>query len=89
MVATAYVWKGLLRRDIGLQMLRAGFATVYEAKTGAEFGEGLEPKYRKAEQRAKLKRKGMWSGDMKDYESPRDYKNRYTMKENTTQRQEP
>ncbi len=44
-VATVYVWKGLLRRDVGLQMLRAGLATVYEAKSGAEFGVGLEEKW--------------------------------------------
>ena len=52
-----------------------GLATVYEAKTGAEFG-AFEDKYRKAEQWAKLKRKGMWSGNKKDFESPRDYKTR-------------
>ena len=56
-------------------MLRMGLATVYEAKTGAEFGD-LEEKYRRAEKWAKLKRKGMWAGKEKDYESPRDYKNR-------------
>ncbi len=56
-------------------MLKAGFATVYEAKTGAEFGN-LEAKYRKAEARARSKRKGMWSGPQKDYESPREYKTR-------------
>lgn len=76
-VATAYVWKGLLRRDVGLQMLRAGLATVYEAKSGAEFGVGLEEKYRKAEWWAKLRRKGMWAGKSKDFESPRKYKTKY------------
>ena len=76
-VGTAYVRRGLLRRDVGLQMLRAGFATVYEAKTGAEFGEGLEAKYRRAEWWAKTKRIGMWAGRRKDFESPREYKTRY------------
>jgi endonuclease YncB( thermonuclease family) len=76
-VATVYVRKGILRRDIGLQMLRAGWATVYEANTGAEFGEGLEEKYRKAEWWAQMKRKGMWAGDKKDFESPREYKTRH------------
>ena len=52
-----------------------GLATVYEAKSGAEFGE-LEAKYRKAEQWAKQKRKGLWSGKKVDFESPRDYKTR-------------
>ena len=74
-VATVYVRRWLLRRDVGLQMLRMGLATVYEAKAGAEFGE-LEGKYRSAEQWAKLKRKGMWGGSQKDFESPRDYKTR-------------
>ena len=54
-------------------MLKAGLATVYEASEGAEFG-GLEVKYRQAEEKAKKKRKGMWAGNPKDYESPRDYK---------------
>jgi len=79
-VATVYVRKWLLRRDVGLQMLRMGWATVYEAKSGAEFGH-LEDKYRKAESWAKLKRKGMWGGKKKDYESPRDYKSRMALGE--------
>lgn len=74
-VATVYVWRWLWKRDVGLQMLKAGFATVYEAKSGAEFGE-LESKYRTAEQWAKKRRKGMWRGKKEDYESPRDYKSR-------------
>lgn len=56
-------------------MLKAGLATVYEAKSGAEFGN-LEFKYRRAEARAKIKRKGIWSGKKEDFESPRDYKTR-------------
>ncbi|EXJ87106.1 hypothetical protein A1O3_04064 [Capronia epimyces CBS 606.96] len=78
-VGTVYVWKGLLRRDVGLQILRAGLATVYEAKSGAEFGDGLEKKYRSAEWWAKTKRKGMWAASNKDYESPRAYKTRHGM----------
>ena len=77
-VATVYVRKGLLRRDVGLQMIRAGMATVYEAKSGAEFrGAGTEQQYRKAEWWAKTKRLGMWSGNKKDFESPREYKTRH------------
>ena len=56
-------------------MLKRGLATVYEAKSGAEFGE-LENKYRSAEKWAKMKRTGMWSGNKKDFESPREYKTR-------------
>jgi endonuclease YncB( thermonuclease family) len=56
-------------------MLKAGMATVYEAKSGAEFGD-LEDKYRQVEAQARSRRKGIWSGKQKDFESPRDYKNR-------------
>lgn len=73
-VATVYVRRWLLRRDVGLQMLKRGLATVYEAKHGAEFG-GREVEYRSAERWAKVKRKGMWAErNKKNYESPRDYK---------------
>jgi endonuclease YncB( thermonuclease family) len=58
-------------------MLRAGFATVYEAKSGAEFGVGLEEKYRKAEWWSKLRKRGIWAGKSKDFESPREYKTRH------------
>lgn len=75
-VGTVYIRKGILRRDVGLQMLRAGFATVYEAKGGADFGgPDREKAYKEAEEVAKRKRKGMWAA--KDLESPREYKNRF------------
>ncbi len=54
-------------------MIRAGMATVYEGKIGAEFGES-EKEYRKVEQWAKIWKRGMWAGKAEDYESPRDYK---------------
>jgi endonuclease YncB( thermonuclease family) len=72
-VATVWVRRFLFRRDVGKEMLKAGFATIYEAKMGAEFGD-FEERYRKTEEVAKRKKLGMWSGKMKDYESPRDYK---------------
>jgi endonuclease YncB( thermonuclease family) len=72
-VATVWVRRFLFRRDVGKAMLRAGMATVYEAKMGAEFGD-FEEKYRKAEAKAKRKKVGMWKGNLADYESPRDYK---------------
>ena len=70
-----YVRRGLLRRDVGLQMLKRGLATVYEAKTGAEFG-AVEEKYRKAEWWAKKRKKGIWGGTATAFESPREYKAR-------------
>ncbi|KAI4231479.1 MAG: hypothetical protein L6R40_007729 [Gallowayella cf. fulva] len=82
-VATVYVRKWLLRRDVGLEMLKRGWATVYQAKSGAEFGQS-EMKYRRAEERAKLKKRGMWSGNQKDLESPRDYKTRMSQAPKST-----
>ncbi|KAL8671713.1 MAG: hypothetical protein Q9168_003784 [Polycauliona sp. 1 TL-2023] len=73
-VGTVFVRRWLLRSDVGLQMLKEGLATVYEAKSGAEYG-GREVKYKRAEELAKSKKRGMWSGG-KRYESPRDYKTR-------------
>ncbi|KAI0164657.1 SNase-domain-containing protein [Xylariaceae sp. FL1272] len=74
-VATVYVRRFLIRRDVGLEMLKMGLATTYEAKSGAEFG-GLEEKYKAAEVKAKAKRRGIWSGKPAHFESPRDYKTR-------------
>lgn len=76
-VATVYIRKGLLRRDVGLQMLKTGLAGVYEAKSGTEFGgEGFEEKYRAAEETARKKKIGMWS-ENKALETPREFKNRF------------
>jgi len=74
-VATVWVRRFFFRKDVGMEMLKAGMATIYEAKMGAEFGD-FEEKYRKAEEIAKSKKKGMWAGKLADYESPRDYKTR-------------
>lgn len=52
---------GLFGRDVGLQMLKQGHATVYEAKFGSEFG-GMEDKYRAAEKKAKSHGLGLWKG---------------------------
>ncbi|PYH50036.1 thermonuclease family protein [Aspergillus saccharolyticus JOP 1030-1] len=67
------------RRDVSYEMLKKGLATVYEAKTGAEFGGAeRERKYRQAEWWAKLRGLGMWKGFRRNdaWESPRDYKTR-------------
>lgn len=73
-VATVYVRRWFLRRDVGLQMLKKGLATVYEAKSGAEFGD-LEDKYRRAEGWAKIMKKGIWA-TLDEFETPREYKTR-------------
>lgn len=76
-VATVWMRQGFLKyrkTNVGLEMVKAGFAGVYEAKSGAEFG-GYEAKYRAAELEAKSKKKGMWTSK-RGYESPRAYKTR-------------
>ncbi|KAI0021520.1 hypothetical protein F4780DRAFT_281779 [Xylariomycetidae sp. FL0641] len=79
-VATVFVRRFLIRRDVGYEMLKKGLATTYEAKTGAEFG-GLETKYRAAEAQAKAKKRGIWASNPKFFESPRDYKARIGLEE--------
>ncbi|KAI6250504.1 putative endonuclease lcl3 [Erysiphe necator] len=80
-VATVWIRRFLLRRDVGKEMLKAGWATLYEAKTGAEFG-GFEQEYRKAEEMAKLKKVGIWVRNTKATESPREYKRRISSTKN-------
>jgi endonuclease YncB( thermonuclease family) len=85
-VAQVYVRRWLFRQDVGLEMLKAGLATVYEAKSGAEFGTS-EAEYRAAEEKAKAQHVGMWAkrslmqklsgGSPKAQESPREYKARH------------
>lgn len=85
-VATVYVrrlldFPPLRRRDVSYEMLRRGLATVYEAKTGVEFGgESHERKYREAEKQAKARGKGLWQNFWRHggnhFESPREYKTR-------------
>ncbi|KAF4455154.1 hypothetical protein F53441_2474 [Fusarium austroafricanum] len=75
-VATVYTRRWLFRKDVGLEMIKAGMATTYEAKQGAEFG-GRQKIYEKAQTKAKQKRKGMWSGKTTDFESPRAYKTKW------------
>ncbi|KAK4170416.1 putative endonuclease LCL3 [Cladorrhinum sp. PSN259] len=63
-VASVHVRKPpfFLRKDVGLEMLKAGLAITYEAKFGAEFGgPKQEAKYKAAEALARQKGKGMWS----------------------------
>lgn len=86
-VATVYVRRWLFfQQDVGLQMLRDGMATVYDAKTGVEFGGNeLEGEYRDAEARARKLRKGLWKDERTwwgkekaGWETPREYKTRMT-----------
>lgn len=79
-VASVFVRRWLIRRNVGLEMVKAGLATRYEAKTGGEYG-GNKAALEKAEAKAKRKKLGMWSGKKKDFESPRDYKTKWQGKQ--------
>lgn len=86
-VAQVTVRKWLRKRDVGLEMLRCGLATVYEAKSGSEFGTS-EQKYRDAQKKAEEQKVGMWSKpsllgrlrgeSAQKAETPREYKQRHT-----------
>ena len=91
-VSTVYAPKWVfLKTDVSMDMLKSGWATVYEAKFGSEFGD-KEDRYRAVEGRAKERKVGMWqqpglvgrmlgrrgSGGL---ESPREYKERMRKEE--------
>lgn len=63
-VASVYTRRLLfLRTDVGLEMLKLGLATTYEAKSGVEFGGvAKEAAYRAAQAEAQEKKLGMWGG---------------------------
>lgn len=81
---------GFWKQDVGMEMLKRGLATVYEAKYGSEFGNSEEA-YREAEAKAKAKKVGMWQAPglvskmlgktNKPLESPREYKTRMAKEE--------
>ena len=58
-VARAQVWKWTGHKDVSAEMLKRGMGIVYEAKTGAEFGQH-EAWYRRLELRARIMRRGVW-----------------------------
>lgn len=72
-IATAFVRRFLFRKDVGLELLKKGLATTYEAKTGIEWG-GREQVYKAAEAKAKSRKLGIWSVKASEFQSPRDYK---------------
>lgn len=87
-VAVRLPWR-LWRSDLGLRMIQSGCATVYEAKTGSEFG-GKEEQYREAEKQARNRKVGMWKqagivgkilGQTTEVETPRAYKTRMNKEE--------
>jgi len=92
-VASVSYWKwGFWKTDVGLEMIKNGMATVYEAKFGSEFGD-KEAKYRRAMEKAQRKQIGMWThtkpglmaklmGQKQEkVETPREYKTRISQAE--------
>lgn len=79
-MGSVFVRRWLIRRNVGLEMVKRGLATIYEGKKGAEYG-GLKEVYAKAEAEAKRKKLGMWGGKASEFESPKDYKARYAGQE--------
>ncbi|KAI8915864.1 hypothetical protein EDD86DRAFT_197061 [Gorgonomyces haynaldii] len=71
-VGQVTVRKGLFKRHVGLEMIKAGFADVYD-QAGAQYGD-QEQQLRNALQEAKRKKKGMWKDDK--IELPSEYKRR-------------
>ncbi|RCI01103.1 putative endonuclease lcl3 [Rhizopus azygosporus] len=73
-VAMAYVRRPpfFLKKNVSLEMVKAGLASIYVAK-GAQYA-GILDELKKYEARAKLLRKGIWS--LKNYVSPGDHKSK-------------
>ncbi|EGG01715.1 uncharacterized protein MELLADRAFT_91968 [Melampsora larici-populina 98AG31] len=66
----------LRRKNVSLAMVEAGLATVYRS-SGAEHGSILN-QLTAAEAKARKNKLGMWSQSAKDFESPKDYKLRFS-----------
>ncbi|KAI9283534.1 hypothetical protein BC943DRAFT_327864 [Umbelopsis sp. AD052] len=62
-----------IRRNVSLEMLKAGMASIYTSK-GAEYGKYLA-KLEKAEQQAQRRKKGIWS--QKDFVDPSIHKKQF------------
>jgi len=73
------------RKNLSLEMLRAGWATTYE-QAGAEYGDidgkgkGGKDEFLRVEARAKAARRGMWATGV-TLETPAEYKKRHTKAE--------
>lgn len=76
-VCEVKIWKWNGPKNISEEMLRNGWATIYEAKSGAQFN-GHKAKFLALETEAKKKRKGIFQNGIKNFESPREYKQKYS-----------
>ncbi|KAJ3868514.1 hypothetical protein EV359DRAFT_60605 [Lentinula novae-zelandiae] len=67
--------------NLSLEMLKSGWATVYE-QAGAEYGKWGKEEFLKAETGAKASRLGIWKNGL-DGETPAEYKRRHAQAEAT------
>lgn len=72
-VSQASVWKLTGRKNISKEMLRNGWAVVYESRLGAEFN-GFEEEFRVLEAQARKKKIGIFQKGTKNFVSPGEYK---------------
>jgi len=63
-------------KDLSAEMLKAGWAAIYE-QAGAEYGKLGKEGYQRLEEQAKVARRGIWARGTTG-ESPAEYKRRYT-----------
>ncbi|BFZ53465.1 putative endonuclease lcl3 [Savitreella phatthalungensis] len=75
-----------IARDVGLEQVRAGLATVFR-EGGAEYG-GMLAKLEQAEKEAKRAKRGMWARGKK-LETPAEYKRRTRAGDDTPQKDSP
>ena len=73
LVASVYAWDWwFLKRNVSLDMVKAGYACIYDGK-GAEYGSvRMEKQLKGAEMKAKKKKIGIWK--LKNFMSPKVYK---------------
>lgn len=69
-------------QNVSLRMVQKGLATVYRS-AGAEYGD-YAPQLEKAESKAKKNKVGIWSLSSVEFESPKDYKLKYSSSSSST-----
>jgi endonuclease YncB( thermonuclease family) len=78
-VSEVYIRKWFILRNVGFEMVRAGWADVYD-QAGAQYGgAGHEKQLRQLLTQAKLKSRGMWSKG--DVVTPSEYKKKLRVSE--------
>ncbi|KAI0087675.1 hypothetical protein BDY19DRAFT_892622 [Irpex rosettiformis] len=63
-------------KNISMEMLREGWAHVYE-QSGGVYGDAKKEDYLAIQEQAKSKRRGIWKNPREEQEHPSEYKRRY------------